>query len=131
MGGGWVPPHWENRGEPGSPPRFRRTDWFRSQYRAIVWAKEEGSWRDLDIYVSSKVAGGGAAETPFASPSLKSEGASTPPLPPPPFLRLCDPYAQAVVFACCLNRSPRSECTRSPCDGQLYNFERVSSKADT
>ena len=31
----------------------------RSQYCGIVWVKEEGSWRDLEICVSPKVGGGG------------------------------------------------------------------------
>ena len=58
----------------------------RSKYCGIVWVKEEGSWRDLEICVSPRV--GGGAETSFRSSSLESGGggASTP--LPPPFLRL-------------------------------------------
>ena len=65
MGGPGPPAHWKNRGEPGFLPPGSDTYEFltphqlvRSQYRGIVWAKEEGSWRDLEICVSPKVLGG-------------------------------------------------------------------------
>ena len=80
--GGWVPP-------PGpdayvyellKTPSHRLV---RSQYCGIVWVKEEGSWRDLEICASPKVGKGGDLLPP-PPPSLESGGASDPPLAPPP-----------------------------------------------
>ena len=51
----------------------------RSQYCGIVWVKEEGSWRDLEICASPKVEG---RKPPSAPPFLESGGATAPPLPP-------------------------------------------------
>ena len=51
-----------------------------------MWAKEEGSWRDLEICVSPKVCVWGDGDS-LLSPSLESRGAGAP-LPPPLFLRL-------------------------------------------
>ena len=38
----------------------------RSQYCGIVWVKEKGSWRDLEICASPKVCGGGGRRPPSA-----------------------------------------------------------------
>ena len=42
--------------------------------RGIVWAKEEGSWRDLEIICEPKsvCVWGGGVDTPFCPPSLES-----------------------------------------------------------
>ena len=50
----------------------------RSQYCGIVWVKEEGSWRDLEICVSPKV---GGRRPPSAPPPWKV-GGWAPPCPP-------------------------------------------------
>ena len=84
QGGAWVPP-------PGSDVyEFLKTPHrlVRGQYRGIVWAKEEGSWRNLEICMSPKVGGGGGAETSFRPPPPWRMGQRAPPLPPL-FLRLC------------------------------------------
>ena len=80
-GGGLSPP------PPPTPPGFDAYEFLktpshrlvRSQYCGIVWAKEEGSWRDLEICVSPKVEG---ADTPFR-PLPGKWGAGAPLAPPP------------------------------------------------
>ena len=75
--GGWVPrPPGPDAYELLKTPSHRLV---RSQYCGIVWVKEEGSWRDLEICASPKV--GGGAETSFRGPSLESGGGRAPPLP--------------------------------------------------
>ena len=54
---------------------------IRSQYCGIVWVKEEGSWRDLEICASPKVGGGDLLPPPFPG---KWGGASAPFAPPVP-----------------------------------------------
>ena len=79
LGGGWVPrPPGPDAYELLKTPSHRLV---RSQYCDIVWVKEEGSWRDLEICASPKV---GGAETSFHPPSLESGGASAPLAPPVP-----------------------------------------------
>ena len=56
----------------------------RSQSCGIVWVKEEGSWRELEMCASPKVGGGGNLLPP--PPFLESGGANAPLAPP--FLRL-------------------------------------------
>ena len=53
QGGVWVPP-------PGSDVyEFLKTPHrlVRGQYHGIVWAKDEESWRNLEICISPKVGG--------------------------------------------------------------------------
>ena len=55
----------------------------RSQYCKILWEKEEGSWGDLAICASSKVAGGGGGDLLPPPPLKVGGGASAPSLPVP------------------------------------------------
>ena len=94
--GGFSPPL-EKQGRTGSPRsplpdsdayEFLKTPshrLVRGQYRGIVWAKEEGSWRDLETCVSPKVGGGDLLLLPFPG---KWGASAPPPLVPPLFLRL-------------------------------------------
>ena len=94
-----------------APPRFRRL-WIlktpshrliRSQYRGIVWAKEEGSWRDLEIYVSPKVEGW----RPPSSAPLESGGVSA-------------PLAPLSLYLCTRWSVLYSLVTRAPCSGSCF-----------
>ena len=100
QGGGWVPPDFlpgSNAYEFLKTPSHRLV---RSQYRGIVWAKEEGSWRDLDICVSPKVeVGGGGLLLPL---SLESGGGGKGVLAPP---RGSYPYDRPGYFHV-LNKCP-------------------------
>ena len=92
-----LPPphtHWRNTGAGAGSPASPGPDAYeliktphrlvRSQYCGIVWVKEEGPWRDLEICASPKVWGGGGYLLP-APPPWKVGGSA--PLPPL-FLRL-------------------------------------------
>ena len=86
--GGPGPPTGKTGESPGSSPgsdvyEFLKTPHrlVRGQYRGIVWVKEEGSWRNLEICMSPKVGGQRPPSAP--PPSLESGGGERPPLPPP------------------------------------------------
>ena len=60
---GWPfpPPHWRNTGGWAAPvptpmnfTKYLTDSLGVDQYRGIVWVKEEGSWRDLEMCVSPK-----------------------------------------------------------------------------
>ena len=81
--------HWGGLGPRPPPPtgpdayELLKTPCHRlvwGQNCGIVWVKEEGSWRDLEICASPKV---GGAETSLPPPSLESGGGeASAPLPP-------------------------------------------------
>ena len=50
----------------------------------MVWAKEEGSWRDLEICVRPKSGGGGGGDLLPPLPCLESGGGASAALAPPP-----------------------------------------------
>ena len=91
MRGHPSPTHWRNIGGRGGwVPRALGPDAYeflktpshrlgRSQYCGIVWVKEEGSWRDLEICASPKVWG---AETSFRPPPAWKGGGRASPCPP-------------------------------------------------
>ena len=57
----------------------------RSQYCGIVWVKEEGSWRDLEICASPKVCVCGGGGRDLLPPPLPGKwGGSVPRAPPVP-----------------------------------------------
>ena len=105
MGRGGSPSPLEKQGEPGSPGsdayEFLKTPHrlVRSQYRGTVWAKEEGSWRDLEICVSPKVGEGGE---PLPLPLPGKWGASAP-SPPCSYA-----YARSHLLAVTLRRKMRT-----------------------
>ena len=76
-GGGWGP-RGPDAYELLKTPSYRLV---RSQYCGIVWVKEEGSWRDLEICASPKVGGGRRRLPP---PPWKVGGGERPPCPPLP-----------------------------------------------
>ena len=72
--GGWVPPPGPDAYELLKTPHRL----VRSQYCGIVWVKEEGPWRDLEICASPTVGGGRPPSAPFP----RKWGGERPPPPP-------------------------------------------------
>ena len=86
--GGPGPPTGKTGESPGPSPcsdvyEFLKTPHrlVRGQYRGIVWVKEEGSWRNLEICMSPKVGGG---QRPPSAPPPWRVGGQAPPCPPVP-----------------------------------------------
>ena len=125
-GGATLPPpphtHWRNTGALG-PPGPNAYELFktphrlvRSQYCGIVWVKEEGSWRDLEICVSPRV-GGGRDLLPL--PLLgKWGGEHPPPISTPMSSSALSFLSQLVKQLCKLKHHwhliPGSHCREKP-----------------